>query len=78
METTAYHILYPFCLNSFTYSESLVWFKAFDFCYTINWGLIIFGIPFRYSVVALCHGDPTALDLQDQPPLCAKAVHSWG
>jgi hypothetical protein len=23
--------------------------------------------PFRYPMVVLCHGDPAALDLQDQP-----------
>jgi len=40
-------------------------FKVFGFCCTINTG----SSPglFGYPVVALCHGDLTALDLQDQP-----------
>lgn len=55
----------PFCLNIFTYTywnESLIWFEASGFCSTVNTGS-------RDSVgcfVVLCHGDPSALVLQDQ------------
>jgi hypothetical protein len=46
-------------------NESLVWFEASGFCYTINTrsplGLL------GYPVVALCHGDPAALVLQCLP-----------
>ena len=46
-------------------SESLVWFEASGFCYTIDTvssqGLLL------DPVGALCHGDAAALDLQDWP-----------
>jgi len=32
---------------------------------------ILTGIPLRYPVVGLCHGDPAALDLQDWPLSCS-------
>ena len=43
----------------------MVCFKASGFCqcqYCQYW--IVTGTPLRYPVVALCHGDPVALDLQ--------------
>lgn len=42
------------------YNESLVWFKASGFHYTINTGS---SLGLRLEI--LCHGDPTTLDLQD-------------
>lgn len=53
-----------FCLKHVHY-KSLVWFKDFGFCCTINTGSLL-GL-FDNLVVALCHGDPVALDLQDWP-----------
>ena len=47
----------------FTCNESLDWFEASGFCYTINVGSSL-GL---LSVGAPCHGDPAALDMQDQP-----------
>lgn len=43
-------------------NESLIWFKASGFCYTINTEFLS-----GLLSVTLCHGDPVALDLQDQP-----------
>jgi hypothetical protein len=47
------------------YNESLVWFEASGFCSTVNAGSS--ETPLGYPAVALSHGDPAALDLQDQP-----------
>lgn len=41
-------------------------FSASGFCYMINTGTLL-----RYPAVAMCHGDPVALILNDQTPLCA-------
>lgn len=39
---------------------------------------ILIETPFQYPVVALCHGDPTVFDLQDQALSWASAVYRWG
>jgi len=39
--------------------------SALDSLHYLYWFLI--GTPIRYPVVALCHGDPATLDLQDWP-----------
>jgi len=44
-------------------NESLVWFEVSSFYQ--YW--IVTGAPLRYPVFALCHGGPSALDLQDWP-----------
>lgn len=44
-------------------NESLVWFSGY--CDTISVGPALMGPPPGYPVVALCRGDPTALDQQD-------------
>jgi hypothetical protein len=45
-------------------SESFVCFEASDFCYAVKTGSSE-GLLFGYPAVALCHGDRSALDLQD-------------
>jgi hypothetical protein len=42
--------------------ESSVWFEISGFCDTLN-----IELPPGYSVVVLCHRDPTALDQRDCP-----------
>ena len=58
---TVYPFVHTLLANVHT-SDSLVWYEASGFCYSINTRT-----PFGYPVVALCHGDPAALALQDQP-----------
>lgn len=60
------HIVYTFVQTALFVNvyctETLVWFKSSGFCYT-NTGLLeTFLCPFA---VFLCHGNPTALVLQD-------------
>lgn len=61
------HTIFPFAqiplLANVHCSESLVWFEASGFCYTINPGTSL-GLV-GYPVVALCHEILVALDLQD-------------
>lgn len=47
--------------------ESLVWLEASGFCYTISTALSLTETPFPYLVITQCHGEATALDLQNQP-----------
>ncbi|KAL6065973.1 hypothetical protein STEG23_030076 [Scotinomys teguina] len=53
----------PMVLKLFNCKELLVFVEAFSFCYTINAGP---SLELGYPVVALHHGDPAALVLQDR------------
>jgi hypothetical protein len=70
-----------FLSHIFTYKCSLQWVIG------LVWGILTFAIlsildprgsPLGYSVVALCHRDSAALDLQDWPLSHAPAVRRWG
>ena len=60
-------MVFPFAhtclLTNIHCNESLVWYKASDFCYSINIGTT--GTPLRYAAVALCYEDTIILVLQD-------------
>jgi hypothetical protein len=62
MCTTVYPSIYTSLLANVHCNESLVKFKASDFCYFIITRSLI-GTPLRCPVVAPCIGDPVVLDL---------------
>jgi len=53
--------LWPYII---TCNESLVWLEISGFCDAIKYWILI-ETPSGYDVVALPHGDPTALDQRD-------------
>jgi hypothetical protein len=63
--TAGHPLVHTSLLANVHCSDSLVWFQASGFCYTINTGSSL-GL-LGYPVVALCRGDPAALDMQDWP-----------
>lgn len=66
MESVPQYIHLPthFRLQSVHCNESLVWFKIF--CDIVDFESSL-GPPPCYPVVALCYGDPEALDKHNQP-----------
>ena len=68
MEAIVCHTVYPFVHISLTCKCSLQWvfglFQGFWLLLHYQYWILL-GIPLR--VVALCHGDPAALDLEDWP-----------
>jgi hypothetical protein len=60
-------------------NEPLVWFKASLWLLQHHQYWILAGTPLRYPAVALSHGDPVALDLQDWPfHALQKLFYRWG
>ena len=62
MCSTVYASVHTSLIANIHCNESLVWFEASGFCYTIN-----AGSSQGYPVAVLCRGDPAALNLQDWP-----------
>ena len=63
---TFYPSVHTSSLANVHFNESVVWSEASGFCDIINIGSSS-GTPPSYPVVALCYGDPAALEQQDWP-----------
>ena len=51
------------CVHSDAH-DSLIWFQASGFCYTINTGSLL-GLLIGHPVAAQCHREPVVSDLSD-------------